>query len=373
MNVNNLDKIVDSNLRMGNVYCDHQLAAFREGPDPILSLPEENIQPASIDIGIDPHGYTYPLRVMPPITPGLSIANILKLNEGYGRYRNDSCPTLLTNHIYLIEMEGLIALKAGMRGYFSPKSTSGRLDLYCAILSEGAPGFDELAPEYAGKLYMVIIPQGFPIITAPGETFSQLRLYSAERLSVSGDDLRIIHDSFPLVHGCEPVFTNKGLLLHLDLTNEDRRVVAASVGRPIDVRKRGYYDPAEYFQTKRLDPDGYLHLDDREFMLGVTRERVSVPGFLCAVMVPQHEARGPFRAHNAGFIDPGYGGSGGEWLTCEIRNLAEFPISFIDGQIVALLRFERLRALPKELYGQTVSAKEPAHYQNKRVYPKQFI
>ena len=361
---------IRSNLGQGCVYADHQLEALSEGADPVHSIARGNIQPASADIGIDPEGYTYLLRSMPPSVPNCSIADILQLNYGYDKYPNSSCPTLLKNNVYLVEMEGQINLRPGMCAYFSPKSTSGRLDLYCTIISDHAPGFDELAAEYRGKLYMIVVAQSFPVTIAPSQTFSQIRLYDRERKYVSGNDLQRIHEIFPLIEGSDPVFTDKGIMLHLDLSDTGKHVVADFNGNPIDVRKRAFYDSDDYFRSKRLTAGRSLELDDREFMLVVSKERVRMPSFLCGEMVAQHEARGPFRAHTAGFIDPGYGGEKGDWLTCEVRNIAPFQIQFRHGQRIALLRFERMRSLPSALYGKT-SATEPSHY-NKRVYPKQF-
>jgi dCTP deaminase len=78
-------------------------------------------------------------------------------------------------------------------------------------------------------------------------------------------------------------------------------------------------------------------------------------------MLPIDPAVGEFRAHYAGFFDPGFGleaaGGGGSRAVLEVRS-REAPFLLEDGQTVARLVFEDMAEPPARIYGA-----EGSHYQ----------
>jgi dCTP deaminase len=87
-------------------------------------------------------------------------------------------------------------------------------------------------------------------------------------------------------------------------------------------------------------------------------------------MIPIDPMRGEFRAHYAGFFDPGFGfaetgaetgaeeGGGGSKAVLEVRTL-EVPFILDDGQTIARLVYEELADRPGKLYGESIAS----HYQ----------
>jgi dCTP deaminase len=71
---------------------------------------------------------------------------------------------------------------------------------------------------------------------------------------------------------------------------------------------------------------------------------------------------GEFRAHYAGFFDPGFGfaeaGGAGSKAVLEVRTL-EVPFILDDGQSIARLVYEELAERPSKLYGHSIAS----HYQ----------
>ena len=76
-------------------------------------------------------------------------------------------------------------------------------------------------------------------------------------------------------------------------------------------------------------------------------------------MVAYDTQIGEFRAHYAGFFDPGFGydrtadGSGGNRGTRAVLEVRSHKVPFIleHGQIVGRLVYERMAGAPDELYG----------------------
>ena len=72
-------------------------------------------------------------------------------------------------------------------------------------------------------------------------------------------------------------------------------------------------------------------------------------------MVPIDPTMGEFRAHYAGFFDPGFGsaaeGQPGSRGVLEVRS-HEVPFVLDDGQMICRLVYERMADSPDGLYGQ---------------------
>ena len=58
-------------------------------------------------------------------------------------------------------------------------------------------------------------------------------------------------------------------------------------------------------------------------------------------MIPYDTAIGDFRAHYAGFFDPGFGENNGSHAVLEVRT-NEVSFTLEDGQIIATLLYENL-------------------------------
>ena len=95
-----------------------------------------------------------------------------------------------------------------------------------------------------------------------------------------------------------------------------------------------------------LSPDAFYILCSKEF--------VSVPSNLAAEMRAYDTRVGEFRAHYAGFFDPGLGmtnlGANPTRAVLEVRS-HEVPFLIEEGQTVCRLVYEPMSSEPKQLYG----------------------
>ena len=84
-----------------------------------------------------------------------------------------------------------------------------------------------------------------------------------------------------------------------------------------------------------------------------------MPPDLAAEMVPIDPSMGEFRAHYAGFFDPGFGfteaGHPGSRAVLEVRS-HEVPFHLVDGQIIGRLVYEKIAERPDKLYGQSLGS-----------------
>jgi len=128
----------------------------------------------------------------------------------------------------------------------------------------------------------------------------------------------------------------------------------------VDVANVGGHKARDYWEPLYSDA-GQLVLDPEEFYILASKEAVSIPADQAAEMAPIATEIGEFRAHYAGFFDPGFGvaavGGSGSRAVLEVRG-RDVPFLMRDGQPVAKLLFEAMSETPTSLYGE-----KDSHYQ----------
>jgi dCTP deaminase len=144
----------------------------------------------------------------------------------------------------------------------------------------------------------------------------------------------------------------------VDLHVDDRFRVFANTRYPyIDVR-REMPDLTELVEVAEDEP---FILHPGEFVLGATAERVRLPDDLVARLEGKSSlGRLGLLIHStAGYVDPGWDG----YLTLELSNVANLPITIYPGMRIGQISFFRLGAPAEAPYG---SAGRGSKYQGQR-------
>jgi dCTP deaminase len=293
----------------------------------------DQIQPASLDLRLGARAWRVRASFLP--RPGVKVIERLadvamhEIDLAAGAVLERGC-------VYIAELAERLALPPGLSGRANPKSSTGRVDLFVRLLTDGQPAFDDVAEGYVGPLYVEIAPQTFSVLVRTGTRLNQLRLKRGRppHLSVAS--------------------------VGVDLTGAICGYRARRHSGVIDLDLEGGHDPRDFWEA--LTPRrGELVLDPGEFYILCSKEAVAIPALQAAEMTPIDPTVGEFRAHYAGFFDPGFGtaeGAGeGSRGVLEVRS-RETPFLLEDGQVVARLVFEPLSERPNQVYGATGS-----HYQ----------
>jgi dCTP deaminase len=256
-----------------------------------------------------------------------------------------------------------LKLPAQISGLANPKSSTGRIDVFTRVLTDGADEFDRIPAGYEGPLYAEICPRTFSILARKGSRLGQAR-FKRGAASISDVELKRIQADEGLVASDAPDIS-AGIALSVDLTGDKSGLVGYRAKRHaglIDVDTVGGYDALDFWEPVHARPSRAIILDPNEFYILASRESVRVPPAFAAEMVPFDPLVGEFRVHYAGFFDPGFGhaaaGGEGARAVLEVRS-HEVPFLLQHGQKVGRLIYERLTELPKELYGGATGA----HYQ----------
>lgn len=342
------------------------------------TVSDEQIQPASIDLRLGDVAYQVKASFLPSekslIGPKIKELQVKELDL--------KRPALLTpGNVYIAPLLESLALPADVGGKANPKSTTGRLDIFTRLMTEGESTFEVVREGYSGGLYVEIVPRTFPIVVKTGTKLNQLRFFRGNPQS-DDEQLRRLAKKRPLIYyenGEDPggPVIREGLRISIDLSGEKESIVAYKAKKtqaPIDLANVGAYDANEFWEPLRAkELGGSLVLNPGEFYLLSSKEKISVPPDYAAEMVSYDPSIGEFTVHYAGFFDPGFGhGSSGEirgtTAVLEVR-AHEVPILLEDGREVGRLIYHKMTAPPHKLYGQGIGS---SYQQQGLALSKQF-
>lgn len=297
-----------------------------------------SIQPASLDLCL---GATA-LRLRASFLPGrgAAVSETVKSIVMHQVDLTDGA-VLETGCVYLIPLKETLRLPKDIIGLANPKSSTGRLDVFTRVICDGGEQFDTIPAGYDGPLYMEVAPRTFPILVRPGDRLGQIRFR------------RGAHRALETQH------------VSIDLKGQTPGAVIGYRAKRhsglVDLRGLKAHSASEYWEPLYA-PNGTLVLDPEEFYILASREAVEIPINQAAEMAPIAPEIGEFRAHYAGFFDPGFGvseaGGEGSRAVLEVRG-RDVPFLLRHGQAVAKLVFESMAAQPDIVYGA-----QGSHYQS---------
>ena len=241
------------------------------------------------------------------------------------------------------------AFPPGLSATANPKSSTGRVDVFVRLVTDHGTAYERVPPGYRGPLYAEISPRTFSVLAREGSALNQLRLRRGHA-GLTDDDLAGRHAREALSTGGT---VGGGLRLSVDLSDAHGEVVGYRARRHaglIDLDRVGALDPASFWEPLGAPSGGYTILDPDEFYILASREQLSVPLDLAAEMVAIDTELGAFRAHYAGFFDPGFGVGRGSRAVLEVRGF-DAPFVLEHGQTVARLTYERLTGPVAQGYG----------------------
>ncbi len=296
---------------------------------------EGQVQPASLDLRLGTVAY----RLRASFLPGADSTVARRLsNGGLVLHRIDLSDGAVLEQgcVYLIPLMEQLALPADVSAAGNPKSSTGRIDVFVRIIADRSAAFDAVPAGYAGPLYAEVAPRSFPILARAGDALCQMRFREGAAVLPRVLDLTV---------DLSDTLTPEGIVGYR----------ARRHTHLIDLRRIGGHDPTRFWEPLRAE-DGRLVLDPGEFYILASAEAVVIGEDEAAEMAPQVVDMGEFRAHYAGFFDPGFGtpaagGIGGRGVL-EVRG-RDIPFILEHGQRAARLLYEPLTARPERLYGQT--------------------
>jgi dCTP deaminase len=291
---------------------------------------DEQIQPASLDLRLGDTAY----RLRASFLPGVGASVQSRLDDELVMHTIDlrGGAVLETGCVYLVQVQEALALPQHIHGAANPKSSTGRVDVFTRLILDGATSFDHVPAGYQGPMWAEISPCTFSVLVRTGSRLSQLRLRRG------------------------PPHPKREIDFTMDLSLKGPVGFRAKRhSGVIDLDKIGAYDPRDFWEPMEARR-GRVVLDPGQFYIFASKENVVIPADEAAEMAPIRPELGEFRAHYAGFFDPGFGITPHEGrAVLEVRS-RDVPFFVEDGQPVGKLVFEPLCGPVERLYGETGSS-----------------
>ncbi|EKX51200.1 hypothetical protein GUITHDRAFT_134704 [Guillardia theta CCMP2712] len=315
---------------------DHQLHSLID--EGALCLADENVklhhyvQPASIDLPVSGTAYLVKEKILPfkkrvecsmlrstCDTCRMQVKDLIGELTLEEKSLTGKGAVLLKGQSYLIYC-GVICLQKGQRGCLSPKSSIGRVDIMVRGIVDGCGLYDVVPGDgISRELWLEISPRSFNIRVHAGIAMTQLMIFAA----CNEDDafqtpIKSVYDDFD--HSPAKSVTlhsEEGGEMCKEMCNlrEDFQSFASiedgfealPTEDILDLSLTDFHHPRKFFREIFPSDQGRLTLEKDRFYILATKERVCVPTYLSAEMVPFSHHVGELRAHYAGFFDPGFG------------------------------------------------------------------
>jgi dCTP deaminase len=290
---------------------------------------DDQVQPASLDLRLGETAF----RLRASFLPGAGAKVQERLDDELVMHKIDltAGAVLETGCVYLAQVQEELTLPSHIHGAANPKSSTGRIDVFTRLITDGAHAFDHIPAGYHGPLWAEISPCTFSVLVRTGSRLSQARLRRG------------------LPHPKREIDFTMDLALDGPVGFRAKRHSGV-----IDVDRIGQYDPRDFWEPLGARR-GRVVLDPGQFYIFASKENVLIPPDEAAEMAPIRPELGEFRAHYAGFFDPGFGIAPNQGrAVLEVRS-RDVPFFVEDGQPVGKLVFEKLSGPVERLYGETGS------------------
>ncbi len=322
-----------------------------------LYFSKNQIQPSSIDLSLSSECYEIKYSFLAhnkKVRDKLDDLIVKKINL-------DERYVFETNKTYLVKLNEELDLKNQIFGQTNPKSTTGRLDIFCRTIVDFNDEYEKIPLNYKGEIFLEITSRSFNIEFGKNDRLNQLRLIYNKHNYISDFDLMKIHNKNPIVIEYQNnINIDNGLKLSVNLYgNKDVVAFSAKENTPIlKFDKINFYKIDEFWLSLK-NLGNKLIIEKNKFYILRSKEKIIIPPHTAGEMIPYDTGIGDFRVHYAGFFDPGFGDPDGSFAVLEVKtNELEFLIE--DNQTIARIKYEKLNKNSSIVYGKSINS----NYQN---------
>ena len=317
------------------------------------------IQPSSIDLSLSDECYEIKTSFL---SPNSRVRD--KLNRVYSKKINLKNPKIFKkNKTYIVRLNEKLNLNNNINGHCNPKSSTGRLDIFCRTILDFCDEYEKIPSNYIGEIFLEITTRSFDIKFSEGDRLNQMRLKKRISFYLSDENLKKINRVNPIIFTKKKNIIDTGLKVSVDLSSDNKicAYVAKNVSSFIDFSKIKFYSSSKFW--KPIKPTNKtLIIKKNNFYILKSKEKIRIPKNLAGEMIAYDTGIGDFRVHYAGFFDPGFGDPKGSYAVLEVKT-NELPFMIEDGQTIARIKYEKLNKKSSVVYGSNIKS----NYQNQKL------
>tara|TARA_A100001015_G_scaffold311481_1_gene414825 strand:+ start:8406 stop:9464 length:1059 start_codon:yes stop_codon:yes gene_type:complete len=320
------------------------------------NIKNDQIQPSSMDLSLSEecfevkHSFlSYNSKVRDKLKE-LAI-NKINLSKGF---------IFRKNKTYIVRLNESLNLQNNVFGHCNPKSSTGRLDIFCRTLVDYAEEYEKIPINYKGEIFLEITSRSFNISFKKNNCLNQIRLVDKKHNFLTDKQLINLSKKEKISNRKKNnIKINNGLKLSVDLSGSKIIAYVAKKYAPVlNFSKVKFHKMNDYWNTI-TNNNKKLLIEKNKFYILRSKEKVIIPPNLAGEMIPYDTGIGDFRAHYAGFFDPGFGLPNGAYAVLEVKT-NEVPFELEDGQTIARIKYEKLNKNSNVVYGKDIKS----NYQN---------
>ena len=343
----------------GTLVYEDYLSLYKNNKIKNSSFKKLQIQPSSIDLSLSEECYEIKTSFL---SPDYKVRD--KLKQIYAKKISlKKSKILKKNKTYIVKLNETLNLSNSLSGHCNPKSSTGRLNIFCRTILDFCDEYEKIPKNYNGEMFLEITTRSFDIKISKGDKLNQMRLRKKTNNYLDDEDLKKIHKRNILIFTSKKNIIENGLRVSVDLSNDNKicAYVAKKTALNINFSKINFYEIKKFW--KPLKPNNNsLIIEKNKFYILKSREKIRIPNNLAGEMIPYDTGIGDFRAHYAGFFDPGFGDPKGSYAVLEVKT-NELPFILEDGQTIARIKYEKLNKKTHVVYGLTINS----NYQNQKL------
>ena len=209
-------------------------------------------------------------------------------------------------------------------------------------------------------MFIEITSRSFNIAFKKGDSLNQMRLVYNKQVFISDKELENFHKNkfLTLNKNSKKIIPqiNKGLKISVDLSSENKiNAYVAKHNAPLLYFNKIKNHKIKDFWKPMKTNNNKLLIEKNNFYILKSKEKIQIPPNMAGEMIPYDTGIGDFRAHYAGFFDPGFGNKIGSYAVLEVKT-NEVPFILRDGQNIARIKYEILNKSSKMLYGSNINS-----------------
>merc|ERR1711991_683226 len=237
------------------------------------------------------------------------------------------------NKTYIVRLNESLDLNNNIFGHCNPRSSTGRLDIFCRTLVDYAEEYEKIHKNYKGEIFLEITSRSFDVSFKKNNSLNQLRLVNKNHNYLTDKQLINLHKKQKISNQTKDnVKIDNGLKVSVDLAGSNIVAYVAKKHTPVlNFSKIKSHKINNFWNVIRKNNKKLL-IEKNKFYILRSKEKV---------VIPYDTGIGDFRAHYAGFFDPGFGLERGSYAVLEVKT-NEVPFLLEDGQTIARIKYEKL-------------------------------
>ncbi len=153
------------------VYNDY-LSLYNSNKIKSLSFKKSQIQPSSVDLSLSEECYEIKTSFL---SPDNKVKD--KLKKIYKKKISlKKSKILKKNKTYIVKLNEKLNLNNFINGHCNPKSSTGRLNIFCRTILDYCDEYEKIPKNYNGDMFLEITTRSFDIKISKGDKLNQMRL-----------------------------------------------------------------------------------------------------------------------------------------------------------------------------------------------------